>query len=263
MAGDEHRMVFDIRGKRRGVVKVVYAVLAVLMGLSLFLVTGAGSLSSLFGGGGGSNNGAVVYEEQAERLERKLKKDPEDQELLLGLTRTRLNAGNQLVEQTSEGTVLTSETIDQYQQASESWSEYLEATDEPSAGGAQLIVQPLVTLAESSKSTAQFEANMKAAQEAQQIVAEQRPSLNSLSTLAIYTLFTFDYPAAKKAEAEAIKVAGSKAQRETLENQLSEFSKRAHEIQKEFKARNAVSKGAGKESLENPLGGLGGSALGE
>ena len=33
-------MVFDIRGRRRHVVKVVYAILAVLMGASLFLVVG-------------------------------------------------------------------------------------------------------------------------------------------------------------------------------------------------------------------------------
>ena len=38
--GKEHRMVFDIRGRRKHVVKVVYAVLAVLMGASLFLVVG-------------------------------------------------------------------------------------------------------------------------------------------------------------------------------------------------------------------------------
>ena len=38
---NEHRMVFDIRGRRRHVVKFVYAILAILMAGSLFLVTGA------------------------------------------------------------------------------------------------------------------------------------------------------------------------------------------------------------------------------
>jgi DNA-binding protein YbaB len=272
MAGDEHRMVFDIRGKRRHVVKFVYAILAVLMGLSLFLVTGIGNISDLFGGGGESGNGAVVYEEQAQRIERKLVKSPEDPELLSGLMRAQLNAGNQLVEQNSEGqTVLTAETISQYQQASDTWSKYLGATEaakeEPGAGSAQLIVQPLVTLAESGGGGPEFEANIAAAAEAQEIVAKQRPSLNSWSTLAIYTYFTFDYPAAEKAEAEAIKLAGSKAQRETLENQLGEYKKRAKAVQKEFKALEEANKKAneatggqaGKEALQNPLGGLGGS----
>lgn len=267
MADDDHRMVFDIRGKRRNVVKVVYAVLAVLMGLSLFLVTGAGSIGSLFGGGGGSSNGAEVYEEQAARLEHKLVKSPEDPALLAGLMRARLNAGNQLVEQTAEGTVLTTETISQYQGASDAWTKYLKAEDEPSAGTAALIVQPLVALAEAGSSAADFEANIAAAAEAQEIVAEKRPSLNSWSTLAIYTYFTFDFPAAEKAEAEAIKLAGSKAQRETLENQLAEYKKRAKESQKQLKAleaqnkqaTEAAGKEAGKEALQNPLGGLGGN----
>jgi hypothetical protein len=266
MAGDEHRMVFDIRGKRRNVVKVVYAVLAVLMGLSLFLVTGAGSIGSLFGGGGGSSNGAAVYEEQATRLEHKLVKSPENPQLLAGLMRARLNAGNQLVEQTAEGTKLTTETISQYQEASDAWTKYLKAEDEPSAGTAALIVQPLVALAEAGSSSADFEANVAAATEAQGIVAEKRPSLNSWSTLAIYTYFTFDFPAAKKAEAEAIKLAGSKAQRETVENQLAEYNERARKVQKEFKAlevqNKQANKAAGKEALQNPLGGLGGN-LGE
>jgi hypothetical protein len=266
MADGEHRMLFDIRGKRRHVVKVVYGILAVLMGLSLFLVTGIGNIGDLFGGGTESSNGAAVYEEQATRIERKLSKSPEDQELLTALMRARLNAGNQLVQQTSEGAVISPETVSQYQQASDAWSKYLNATDEPSASSAQLIAPPLVTLAEAGSSPADFESNIAAAAEAQEIVAKQRPSLNSWSTLAIYTYFNFDYPAAEKAEAEAIKLAGSKAKRETVENQLGEYKKSAKEAEKQLKAVEAQNKAAGaaagKEALQNPLGGLGGS-LGE
>jgi len=40
MADGERRMLFDIRGRRKNVVKVVYAILAVMMGASLFLVVG-------------------------------------------------------------------------------------------------------------------------------------------------------------------------------------------------------------------------------
>ena len=46
---NEHRMVFDIRGRRRHVVKVVYAILAILMAASLFLVTGAINIGSILG----------------------------------------------------------------------------------------------------------------------------------------------------------------------------------------------------------------------
>lgn len=265
----EHRMLFDIRGKRRNVVKVVYAVLAVLMGLSLFLVTGIGNISSLFGGGGGeSGAGAKIYEEQATRIERELKKDPEEPEKLLALTRAQLNAGNQHVEQTSEGqTVLTQETIRFYREASETWSDYLEATQEPSPNGAQLIAPAFVTLAESSRNAAEFEENMNSAAESAAIVAKKRPTLNSLSTLAYYEYFAFNKAGAERARREAIALTQGKFERENLENQLDEYKKRAAEVEKSLKKFEAESKAAGgqagKETLENPLGGLGGTSLGE
>jgi len=263
----EHRMVFDIRGKRRHVVKVVYAILAILMGLSLFLVTGAINVNTLFGNGGGeSGSGAKIYEEQAQRIERKLVKSPEDPELLLALSRAQLNAGNQSVEQTSEGQLaITEEAVQWYREASESWSKYLAATDEPSPSGAQLIAPTFVTLAESAPSAPQFEENMTFAAEAQQIVAEKRPSLNSLSTLAIYQYFAFEPAAAEKTREEAIALTNGKFERENLENQLDEYKKRSAEAEKQLKALEKQNKelGTGKQALENPLGGLGSPSLGE
>ena len=49
MADGERRMLFDIRGRRKHVVKVVYAILALLMGASLFLVVGPVNIGSLLG----------------------------------------------------------------------------------------------------------------------------------------------------------------------------------------------------------------------
>ena len=266
-SGDkEHKMVFDIRGKRRHVVKFVYAVLALLMGLSLFLVVGPVNIGSLLGNSNESGNGAKIYEEQAERIERKLAKSPEDSNLLLSLTRAQLNAGNQLVEQNSEGqTVLTESTVQKYREASESWSKYLTATSQPSASGAQLVAPAFVTLAETARTGSQYEENMKAASEAAEIVAKQRPSINSLSTLSYYQYFAFDMSAAEKARAEAVALTKTKFERENLENQLDEYKKRAAGVEKAINAFNKANEGssAGKESLENPLGGLGGASLGE
>ena len=85
-SGDERRMVFDIRGRRRVAVKVVYAVLAVLMGASLFLVVGPVNIGELFNeGSSSSSEAAKQFEQQAERIERKLAKDPDNPALLLDL----------------------------------------------------------------------------------------------------------------------------------------------------------------------------------
>jgi hypothetical protein len=185
---------------------------------------------------------------------------------LLGLARARVNAGNAAVEQTSSGQlVATVESQQQLQKGSEAWSEYLEATDEPSAGAAQLMSNALFSLASTSRTTAEAEANIKAAAEAQKIVAEARPSVGSLSTLAFYQLYSFEYATAKKTEQEAIAQTNSKPEREELEKQYAEIEKRAHEFQKQAAAADKAAKQGSKnpESLENPLGGPGGGGLSE
>jgi hypothetical protein len=270
MASGGNRMVFDIRGRRKVAVKVVYATLAVLMGLSLFLVVGGFNLGELFNGTSGSSEASKPFEEQAERIEAKLRKSPEDEQLLAALTRAQVSAGNsRLSVEPSEDDLVRA--MQQYQLASSSWSEYLKQAKEPQAGLAQLMAPALVTLAErSSHSLPEVQRNIAAAAEAQQIVAKQRPTLNSLDTLALYTYFTGDYAAAEKAEAEAKKKANAKFEVEQVEKQLGEIKKRAKEFQAELKKAEAAEKAAAKsgkgtpESLENPLGGtLGGGAFGE
>jgi hypothetical protein len=258
----ERRMVFDIRGRRKNVVKVVYAILALLMGLSLFILAGSGGIASIFNSGTSSSDAAQQFEDQAVVLERKLKKDPEDPDLLLALTRQRINAGNTLATINPEtGTPeLTIEARQQYEQASNTWSEYLKATDEPSPSGAQLTAPMFFSLAETSSTVGEAEANVAAAAAAEKIIATARPSLNSLSTLAIYTYFTFDYAAADKAGEEAKKFTNSKFERENLENQLEETKKRAVEAEKRFAEYKKASKGQGKEALQSPLGGLSGES---
>jgi hypothetical protein len=263
----EHRMLFDIRGKRRHVVKVVYAVLAVLMGASLFLVVGPLNVGELFNSDSASNSEAAKsFEEQADRIEAKLKKDPDDANLLLALTRARITAGNTLTEVSPTGQrTISEEGYQHYLKASQTWDEYLKATDEPSPGLAQLTAPMFFTLAETSGGN-EIEANIEAAAQAQRIVAKQRPNLNSLSTLAIYTMFTFDYEGAEKAGAEAQKFAQTKFERENVENELKETRQRAEEFEQRVKAYERQVKkvqaagggGAAPEALENPFGGLGG-----
>lgn len=254
----ERRMVFDTGGRRRGVVKVVYAILAVLMGLSLLLVVGPAPLQEIFGIKDEVSRAADQFEEQAEKAEVKLKKNPEDPELLLALTQARIRAGNSLAEPTETGEIAyTQESIQQLQAASESWSKYLKATDEPNPGAAQVAAQALFTLAQFSRTGPEAELNVRAAAEAQQIVAEARPSLGSLSTLAIYRLYSFDYAGAAQAQKEAKKYANTKFERENLDNELKQISKRAHEFQKQLAEIQKEAKKAreeGKPAVANPLG---------
>jgi hypothetical protein len=264
----EHKMLFDLRGGHRGrVVKVVYAVLAVLMGASLFLTVGPLNIGEIFGGGGSSIDAAQPYEEQAERIEVKLKKDPEDPDLLLSLTRAQINAGNASVTVEPNGQkILSAEALQAYQEADQSWTDYLKATDEPNSSLAQLVAPMMLSLAELSSSYSQADLRIAAATEAQKIVAEDRPSVNALSTLSFYTYFTGDFKAAEQARNEAKKIAKTKPEREAIDKQLDEYKKNAtNYVAAKEQAEREQKKAGGKapESLENPLTpGLGSSGLG-
>jgi rubrerythrin len=265
----EHKMLFDLRsGRRRGMVKVVYGVLAVLMGASLFLTVGPVSIGEIFSNNSSSSTDAAeIYEEQAERIEAKLKKDPENPELLLALTRAEINAGNAGVTTEPNGArSVSTEALGSYQKADQTWTEYLKATDEPSPGLAQVVAPMYFQMAELSRSFPEVETRVQAAADAQKIVAEDRPNLNSLTTLALYTLFTGDFKAAEKARAEAKKFAGSESEKEAVDKQLDEYKKNAETFVKSAKAAAKAEKASGKpsETLANPLsGGLGGGGLGE
>lgn len=258
----ERRMLFDIRGRRKNVVRVVYAVLALLMGLSLLLVLGPAPITELFNGGGSdASSNAEPFEEQAARIERKLEKTPEDPQLLLNLTRARTNAGNQRsVPNPETGELqLTIEGRDQLEKAGTAWDEYVKATDEPSLSGAQLMGGTFFRLAQTSRTPAEIETNLQAAADAQEIIIEKRPSAGVLATLALYKYFLFDYAEAKQLTSEAAKLATTKFERENLDNEAEQIEANARLLQKQFAEIEKANKGEGKKALENPLGGLGGS----
>lgn len=263
-------MLFDLRGGRRGsVVKVVYAVLAILMGTSLFLTVGPFSIGEIFNTGDAAGDAAEPYEEQAERIEVKLKKDPQNPDLLLSLTRAEINAGNAgTTVEASGAKTLSAEAVEAYRKADQAWADYLKATDEPSSGLALIVAPMQLTLAELATSYPEAETRINTATEAQKIVAEDRPTVNSLSTLSFYTYFTGDFKAADKARAEAKQLAKSKAEREAIDKQLDEYEKNASSYlqakEKAEKEQKAGGGGGAPESLENPLSpSLGGGGLGE
>lgn len=253
-------MLFDTRGRRRHVIRVVYATLALLMGASLFLVVGPFSIADIFNTAN-STNPASVLDEQAERIEAKLRTEPDNADLLLSLTRTRIAAGNAQTEINPETGValFTPEGREDLVLASEAWNRYLKATDEPNPSGAQLMAGAYFSLAESGgASFEEIEENIENAAATQRIVAEARPSIGSLTSLAIYEYYATDFAAGDEAARKA-KEKAPKAEVKEVEKQLAEFRQRG----KSWEARKTevakAEKEQGKEALQNPLGGLGSS----
>src|ERR1700730_17132336 len=90
-------MLFDLRGRRKRMIQFAYAGLALVMALSLFTVTGAANIGDLFGGGS-SGSSSSVFDTQAQHLERKLAKDPANEQLLVQDVKARYTAGNSKIQ---------------------------------------------------------------------------------------------------------------------------------------------------------------------
>ncbi len=261
-------MLFDTRGKRRHVIRVVYAVLALLMGGSLFLVIGPVNIGELIGNSNSTSSAAAVFDEQVERVERRVAKDPENAQLLLTLTRAQISAGNAKLEGGSEteAPTLTPEAKEDFEAASETWNRYLKnAGDEPNAGAAQLLAATLFRMAESSASLLQSTESIGEATKVQTIAAEEDPNLNSLSTLAIYQYYNGEFAKAEKTTKRAAAEAPTKAEAKNVEKQINEYRARGKAFEKQRQALEKVQKKFNKEQLKNSLGGLGGGggAVGE
>lgn len=259
MAESERRLVFDTGGKRKHVVRVVYAILALLMGASLFLVVGPFSLGNLFGNGGTASPGKVL-EEQAERIETRLRVEPDNEALLLSLTRAHVGAANADTEVNPETgtTVFTPEGREELALGAIAWNRYLKQTDEPNPSGALLVARSYFGLAESSGTIEESEANLKKAAATQRLAAEARPSVGSLSTLAIYEYYASDFAAGDKAAKQAAAKA-PKSEAKEIKKQMAEYRTRAKAFEKQTAEFAKLEKSRSKEALQSSLGGLGGS----
>ncbi|MFP5387932.1 MAG: hypothetical protein ACLGG5_01355 [Thermoleophilia bacterium] len=259
-------MLFDIRGRRKHVVRVVYAILALLMGASLFLVVGPFNIGNLIGNGS-TTSAAKVLQEQAERTEQKLRREPESETLLLALTRQRISAANSLTEVNSEtgATVLTPEGRQELERGVEAWGSYLKQASEPKANTALLVSQGYFSLAESSAGLEEAVENVEGAAKTQRIAAAAQPTINSLTTLAIYEYYAGNFAAGDKAVNEAKAKAPSKAEAKEIGKQMAEYRKRGKSFEEVKKKAEKEEAKLGKERLQNPLGGLSGStgSLGE
>lgn len=256
-------MLFDIRGRRKHVVRVVYAILALLMGASLFLVVGPFNIANLIGGNTSGTSAAKVLQEQAEHTEAKLRREPGNEALQLSLVRARLGAGNALKEVSSETgqSFFPPEGKQEIKRGAEAWNAYLKQTKEPEPSVAALVSTSYFKLANSpGNSLDEVVEYLNGAARAQRIAAEAQPTINSLTILAAYEYFAGNFAAGDKAVKEAEAKTSSKAEAKEISKQMAEYRKSAKSFAAQKKSILEQEKSAGKERLENPLGGLGGSS---
>lgn len=245
-------MLFDIRGKRRRVVQVVYGVLAVLFAVS-FVGFGIGSdaaggiFDALGVGGSNGSAGNPQYEEEIEQAEERLQQDPKDERALLTLARVHFLAGQAEMDADEEtgAPVVTEDARTEFAQSVDSWERYLELEGgEPNPDAARLVVQAYVGLEDA-----------EGAAHTQRIVAEDLPTVLNFFNLALYLYsdgkLDEGNEAAKRAVAEA-----NPSQREQLRQQLDQIAKQAEKLKK---AQEKLPEGGatGENPLASPLGGFG------
>jgi tetratricopeptide (TPR) repeat protein len=251
-------MLFDLRGKRRRLVQVVYAVLAVLFFVS-FIGFGIGSdaTGGIFDalGIGGSNtsssSSSAQFDDQIESAEQKLRQDPKDEKALAQLASIHFQAGKSALEidEEAQQEVVTDEARTQFDESVQAWERYLKLEPNPNANTAGLVVQSYVYLNDA-----------EGAAKTQQIIADARPSSGSYGNLALYRYFAGDITggdaAAKKALAEA-----DPATRASTKRQLDQTRELAIKQEKQLKkqSKNAQEAPPGENPLQSPLGGLGGA----
>jgi hypothetical protein len=254
-------LVFDTRGRRKHVVRVVYAILALLMGASLFLVVGPFSLGNLFGTTT-STSPSKVLNEQAERIETRLRTEPDNEDLLLALTRARIGAGKANSEVNPETGVpfITPEGQQQLEQAAVSWNRYVKKANPVNPSAAALMAGAFFNLAETSRTLEEATNRVKDAAGAQDIAAKGLPNVGTFSTLAFYQYYAGNFAAGDEATKKAMAKSSSKAEAKEVKKKLAEYRSRGEAFEKQKKEYAKLEKSQSKEALKNPLGSLGGSS---
>jgi hypothetical protein len=253
-------MLFDLQGKRKNFIRVVYATLALLMGGGLVLLgiggdANGGLLDAVGLGSNSTQQSDPAYDDQIERLEEDLAANPEDQKALVSLAKIQYLAGNsatEVDEETGE-TALSEESISRYVEAIDSWEAYLATKPkDPDDGVATLMVQAYAATGGNELSLGDA---VEGGLEASQIVADARPSLGTYTTLAQWAYLARDSKLAEEAKKKALAEATDSTGRQQVNQQL-----KAAEAQGKAIAKAEKESAADPSELEDPTAGLGGTA---
>jgi len=244
-------MLFDLSNPRRkNVVRVVYGLLAVVFGGGFIFfgigseTGGGGLLDGVFGNGGTST--ASQYEQQIEDAEEKVEADPTNERALADLARYRYLSGEAQLDRDETGQItgVSEEARNEFENAVEAWSRYLDADPKKIDIGAATTMPTAYRYLEDAGGAA----------EAQAIVAKENPSVNAYVDLAFYRYIDGDIKGGDKA-AEIARKEAKPDQRKQADKILADYRKQALALKKQL-AELPDSEEGGSQ-LENPFGSFG------
>lgn len=256
-------MLFDLQGKRKRFVQVIYAFLALLIGggLVFFGIGGAGGggLLDAVGVGGDGTQSSANYDDQIEKAEDTLSSNPNDQRALLALAEYRFLDAQDEREQDDQGNYqITEGTIDGYEGAADAWERYLKTKPEkPDEDIAGVMVQVYPVLY--SVDTARQDAILDQLVEAARINAEASPGLGTWQELATFAYYAGNDELGDQAAKKAIAEAPDATTRKQLEQGFERVQKQAALDAKRRKQEQQAAGETGTGTLPDPTGALGGS----
>jgi tetratricopeptide (TPR) repeat protein len=260
-------MLFDLKGKRKRLVQVVYVVLAVLFaaGLIGFGIGGAtsGGLFDALGGGGSSGAGSSTFEKQVTKLESSVAAQPRNEKAWAALARAEYQVATTGGDFDNQTGAFGEDALRHLRRSARAWERYLKLEPrKPDAAVASLMVQVYGSLLQSGGGVDAVEALRQAAR-AQQIVADVRPSAIAYFNLASIQYLTGKIAAGDRAADEAV-ARTPKDQRNTVRAQVDEIRKRGLKIKSQTKKADEQAAAAAKEarkSGQDPFGAAPGSQV--
>lgn len=254
-------MLFDLRGKRKRVVQVSYALLALLfvVGFLGFGIGVGGGLGGIFDALGISNNsntgsGTSQFQDNIDAAHAKLQKDPNNTDALLKLAEAQYLLGKEGVSQDpSTGQIsVSNDAHTAFGEAADAWSKYLRVNKgKPDVTTAADMINVYVVLGDAS-----------GAAKAQEILAQDQPSATAYGQLAYFQYLGGDIQDGDATRDKALSMA-SGPQRKQLEGTLKQARTTGIKIQKQQKKakkqRGGTSTTPGTNPLQAPFGGSAGA----
>src|SRR3954447_12611223 len=243
-------MLFDVRGRRKRVVQVVYLGLAILFGASLvFFGTGSGVNGGLFdaftGGDGGSSN---VFTDQYNKARQQARVSPRNPAAQVAVVRASYNLAASTEGSDQETGALTDKGQAAITAAAAAWERYLRLKPKTlDAGSAQFAALAYGALQDYSS-----------AAKAQRVAATERPSANSWFQLADFYYRAGNVKAGDKAAAESLRRTPAD-QRNTVRDLIKTSKKEGAQTAEQIAAQRKQARKQGQKgtSAFGPLPGAG------
>ena len=236
-------MLFDLKGKRKRLVQVVYVGLAVLFGggLVLFGVGGnvSGGLIDAFKGDGGTDNSA--FTDIVERAERRAAREPDDPQAQLNLLRAQFNYASSPAGSDPETGQLTDRGQQAIIEVSRAWERYMKLDPkrvDPS--GAAFAALAYGALQDYDKSV-----------EAQELSVEARPSANGYFQLAEFAYRADQVEKGDEAAREAVRRTPSD-QRNTVRSLIKDLKSQGKQVAAAVKQAEKARAEAREKGEETP-----------